>query len=52
MLIETKPSGKGTCYSIFTEIDDVVNAVLFLLSGKSAMTTGACFPVEGGRLML
>ncbi len=32
----------------FLEIEDVVNAVLFLLSDKSAMTTGCTFPVEGG----
>ncbi|XP_075702771.1 L-xylulose reductase-like [Rhinoderma darwinii] len=32
------------------EIDDVVNSILFLLSDKSAMTTGSCLNVEGGFL--
>ncbi|VDD95028.1 unnamed protein product [Enterobius vermicularis] len=30
------------------EVDDVVNAVLFLLSEKSSMTTGSILPVDGG----
>ncbi|VDP11089.1 unnamed protein product [Heligmosomoides polygyrus] len=33
---------------VFSEVDDVVNAVLFLLSDASAMTTGESFPVDGG----
>uniref|UniRef100_A0A914XKL4 L-xylulose reductase n=1 Tax=Plectus sambesii TaxID=2011161 RepID=A0A914XKL4_9BILA len=32
----------------FAEVEDVVNAVMFLLSDCSAMTTGAIFPVDGG----
>nr|XP_033816794.1 L-xylulose reductase [Geotrypetes seraphini] len=34
----------------FAEIDDVVNAVLFLLSDRSAMITGVTLPVDGGFL--
>nr|CDJ96146.1 unnamed protein product [Haemonchus contortus] len=32
----------------FAEVEDVVNAVLFLLSDASAMTTGEALPVDGG----
>ncbi|KHJ97864.1 oxidoreductase, short chain dehydrogenase/reductase family protein [Oesophagostomum dentatum] len=32
----------------FAEMDEVVNAVLFLLSDLSSMTTGLAFPVDGG----
>ncbi|XP_071968395.1 D-erythrulose reductase-like [Engystomops pustulosus] len=35
----------------FAEVDDVVHSVLFLLSDKSAMITGACLPVDGGFLV-
>ncbi|KAH0629408.1 hypothetical protein JD844_011466 [Phrynosoma platyrhinos] len=35
---------------VITEIDDVVNSILFLLSDQSAMTTGATLPVDGGFL--
>ncbi|XP_068105974.1 L-xylulose reductase-like [Hyperolius riggenbachi] len=35
----------------FAETEDVVNSILFLLSDKSGMTTGACLPVEGGYLV-
>ncbi|XP_034784298.2 L-xylulose reductase-like, partial [Acipenser ruthenus] len=34
----------------FAEVEDVVNAILFLLSEKSAMITGATLPVDGGFL--
>ncbi|XP_030061043.1 L-xylulose reductase [Microcaecilia unicolor] len=34
----------------FAEVDDVVNAVLFLLSDRSAMITGVTLPVDGGFL--
>ncbi|CAH2006806.1 unnamed protein product [Acanthoscelides obtectus] len=34
----------------FAEIDDVVDAVLFLLSDKAKMITGSCLPVDGGFL--
>ncbi|KAM4664089.1 L-xylulose reductase [Discoglossus pictus] len=34
----------------FAEVEDVVHTILFLLSDKSAMTTGSCFPVDGGFL--
>lgn len=30
------------------EVNDVVDAVLWLLSDSSSMTTGACIPVDGG----
>ena len=33
-----------------TEVEDVVNSVLFLLSDKSAMTNGVALPVDGGFL--
>lgn len=32
----------------FAEIDDVVNAVLFLLSDDASMITGSCMPIDGG----
>uniref|UniRef100_A0A452IC51 Uncharacterized protein n=1 Tax=Gopherus agassizii TaxID=38772 RepID=A0A452IC51_9SAUR len=35
----------------FAEVDDVVNSILFLLSDKSAMTTGVSLPVDGGFLV-
>ncbi|KAM9817464.1 L-xylulose reductase [Neosynchiropus ocellatus] len=34
----------------FAEVDDVVNAILFLLSDKSAMINGVHLPVDGGFL--
>ncbi|XP_028826572.1 L-xylulose reductase [Denticeps clupeoides] len=34
----------------FAEVEDVVNAILFLLSDKSAMTNGVTLPVDGGFL--
>ncbi|KAG9469363.1 hypothetical protein GDO78_020696 [Eleutherodactylus coqui] len=34
----------------FAEVDDVTNSILFLLSDKSAMTTGSCLLVDGGYL--
>lgn len=33
-----------------TEVEDVVNTVLFLLSDKSKMTNGVTLPVDGGFL--
>ncbi|KAK3751041.1 hypothetical protein RRG08_044619 [Elysia crispata] len=35
----------------FAEVEDVVNAVLFLLSDKAAYINGATLPVEGGLLV-
>ncbi|NXF89056.1 DER reductase, partial [Eubucco bourcierii] len=35
----------------FAEVDDVVNSILFLLSDKSAMTTGTSLMVDGGFLV-
>lgn len=32
----------------FGEVQEVVDAVLFLLSRKASMTTGTSFPVDGG----
>ncbi|CAG2231144.1 DCXR [Mytilus edulis] len=32
----------------FIEVEDVVNSVIFLLSDKSAMTTGECVRIDGG----
>ncbi|ENN77475.1 hypothetical protein D910_07351 [Dendroctonus ponderosae] len=34
----------------FAQIDDVIDAVVFLLSDKSSMITGHCLPVDGGFL--
>ncbi|KAJ8679029.1 hypothetical protein QAD02_014816 [Eretmocerus hayati] len=34
----------------FAEVDEVIDAVVFLLSDRSSMTTGAGIPVEGGFL--
>lgn len=33
-----------------TEMDNVVDAILFLLSDCSSMTTGATLPIDGGFL--
>ncbi|NWH55071.1 DER reductase, partial [Fregata magnificens] len=44
-MINRIPLGK------FAEVDDVVNSVLFLLSDKSAMTTGSSLMVDGGFLV-
>ncbi|XP_002731193.1 L-xylulose reductase-like [Saccoglossus kowalevskii] len=35
----------------FAEVEDVVNAVIFLLSDKAAMISGTCLPVDGGFLI-
>lgn len=32
------------------EVDNVVDAILFLLSDRSSMTTGSTLPVDGGFL--
>ncbi|XP_025098528.1 L-xylulose reductase-like [Pomacea canaliculata] len=34
----------------FAEIEDVRNAVMFLLSEKASMINGSCMPIEGGLL--
>ncbi|XP_064613896.1 L-xylulose reductase-like [Liolophura sinensis] len=34
----------------FAEVEDVVNAILFLLSDKAGMIHGSTLPVDGGRL--
>lgn len=41
----------GCCLCFVPEVDDVVNSVLFLLSDKSAMTTGSSLMVDGGFLV-
>ena len=39
-------------YILFlTELEDIVNATLLLLSDKSDMITGSMLPVDGGRLI-
>ncbi|KAF4085351.1 hypothetical protein AMELA_G00117280 [Ameiurus melas] len=43
-MISRIPMGK------FAEVEDVVHAILFLLSDKSAMTNGAFLPIDGGFL--
>ena len=40
-----------TCVRVCTEVDDVVNAVLFLLSDSAAMINGSTLPVDGGFLV-
>ncbi|RWS18534.1 L-xylulose reductase-like protein, partial [Leptotrombidium deliense] len=32
----------------FNEVKDVVNTIVYLLSDKADMITGACIPVDGG----
>ncbi|XP_020899899.1 L-xylulose reductase [Exaiptasia diaphana] len=44
-MLDMIPLGK------FADEEDVVNAILFLLSDKAAMITGALLPVDGGRLV-
>lgn len=34
-----------------TEVDNVVDTILFLLSDRSSMTTGSTVPVDGGFLV-
>ena len=34
----------------FAEVEDVVNCIVFLLSGKSAMVNGVTLPIDGGFL--
>ena len=41
-MLSTIPLGK------FAEVEDVVNAILFLLSNKSAMVNCTKLPVDGG----
>lgn len=40
----------NTLMCMSTEVEDVVNTVLFLLSDKSKMTNGVTLPVDGGFL--
>ena len=35
-------------FSMFSELDDVVNATLYLLSDKAKMINGIIMPVDGG----
>lgn len=35
---------------MLTEVDEVVDATLYLLSNYSSMTTGSILPVDGGFL--
>ena len=35
---------------LFSEVKDVVDPILFLLSDKSEMINGTCLPIEGGYL--
>lgn len=41
----------GCSLCLIPEVDDVVNSILFLLSDKSAMTTGSSLMVDGGFLV-
>ena len=34
----------------FAEVEDVVNCIVFLRSGKSAMVIGVTLPIDGGFL--
>ena len=34
---------------ILTEVNEVVDAILYLLSDKASMINGICLPVDGGR---
>lgn len=38
-------------FILFSEIEDVVNAVLFLLSDKASYINGVTLPIEGGLLI-
>ena len=40
-----------TCY-ISTEVSEVVDAVVYLLSDRSSMINGATLPVDGGFLAM
>nr|XP_031362220.1 L-xylulose reductase isoform X1 [Lonchura striata domestica] len=47
-----KFAGEHQMFScLIAEVDDVVNSILFLLSDKSAMTTGSSLMVDGGFLV-
>ena len=39
-------------FGYVSDVKDVVNAVLYLLSDKADMTTGAVFPVDGGMQLM
>ena len=39
------------CYFVFLAVEDVANAVAFLLSDKSDMITGTALAVDGGMLV-
>lgn len=44
VMLDRIPLGK------FAEVENVVDAILFLLSDRSGMTTGSTLPVDGGFL--
>ena len=49
MLNSSNPGYNHTLImNIITEVDDVVNTTLFLLSDKASMINGAILPVDGG----
>ncbi|MGH0126081.1 UNVERIFIED_CONTAM: hypothetical protein FKN15_016296 [Acipenser sinensis] len=48
--VKAGPMMSRTPLGKFAEVEDVVNAILFLLSEKNAMITGATLPVDGGFL--
>jgi len=45
-MLESIPMGK------FAEVEDIIHAILFLLSEKSDMINGVTLPVDGGFLAL
>ena len=36
------------CVCVWAEVSDVVDCIIFLLSDKSAMVSGATLPIDGG----
>lgn len=44
------PSTCALTSTLPTEVENVVDVILFLLSDRSSMTTGSTVPVDGGFL--
>jgi len=48
--LKADPMLKNIPVGKFAEVEDVVNAVVFLLSDKASMINGTTLPVDGGFL--
>lgn len=48
MLLLNKAFDLCLLFFRFGEVNEVVDAVTYLLSDKSSMITGTCLPIDGG----